>query len=106
LKDEKGRKVCFYGLREANSCSLISAMKASKLLCQGCIEYWCYAIDTQTKEEEVENIPVVCEFEDVFHEELPKLPLQRKIDFGIELIPGAQLISKAPYCMAQLSLRN
>ena len=39
LKDENGRKVCFYRQREAKSCSLISAMKASKLLCQGCMGY-------------------------------------------------------------------
>jgi len=99
LKDEKGRKVCFYEQREAKSRSLISIMKVSKLLCQGCIGYWCYAIDTQTKEEEAENIPVVCEFENVFPE-LPGLPLQREIDFGIELIPGTQPFSKAPYHMA------
>jgi len=66
LKDEKERKICFYGQREEKSCPLISSMKASKLLYQGCIAYWCYTIDTQTKEEKVENIFVVCEFEDVF----------------------------------------
>jgi len=31
LKDEKGRKVCFYGQREEKSCPLISVMKVSKL---------------------------------------------------------------------------
>jgi len=39
LNDEKGRKVCFYGQREEESCPLISAMKASKLLCQLCNGY-------------------------------------------------------------------
>ena len=33
LKDEKGRVVCFYRQREENAYPLISAMKASKLLC-------------------------------------------------------------------------
>jgi len=33
LKDEKGRKVSFYGQREEKSYPLISAMKASTLLC-------------------------------------------------------------------------
>jgi len=94
LKDEKGRKVCFYGQREEISCTLIFAMKASKLFYKGCIGYWCYTIDTQTKEEIVENIPVVCEFEDAFPEKLPGLPPQRKIDFGIELTPVAQLSPK------------
>jgi len=48
-----------------------------------------YAINPQTKEEKIETIPVVCEFEDVFPKELPGQPQQREIDFGIELIPGA-----------------
>jgi len=41
-------------------------MKASKLSYRGCIRYWCYAINTQLKEEKVGNIPVAYEFEDVF----------------------------------------
>ena len=82
-------------------------MKASKLLCQWCMGYWRYAIDTKAKEAKAGNIPVVCEFEDVFPEELPGLLLQRKIDFGIELIPGdAQPFSKALYHMARTELKE
>ena len=81
-------------------------MKAGKVLHQGCIGYWCYTIDTQTKEEKVENIPIVCEFEDVFTEELPGLPPQREINFGIELTPGAQPISNAPYRMAPIGFKE
>ena len=106
LKDQKGREVCFYGQRQEKYYPLISAMKASKLLCQGCIGYLCFAIDTRTTEEKAENISVVCEFEDVFPEELLGLPPQREIDFGIELIPGAQPISKASYRMAQTELKK
>jgi len=39
LKDEKRKEVYFYGQREEESCSLISAMKAKNLLYQGCIGY-------------------------------------------------------------------
>jgi len=74
LKDEKGREVCVYGQREEKSCPLISVMKASQLLYQGCIGYWCYAIKTQTKWEKAENIPLVGEFEDVSPEKLSGLP--------------------------------
>nr|GFB08022.1 putative reverse transcriptase domain-containing protein [Tanacetum cinerariifolium] len=45
----------------------------------------------------IENLFVVREFADVFLDELPGLPLAREIEFGIELIPGAEPISKAPY---------
>ena len=81
-------------------------MKASKLLCKGCIGYWYYAIKAQSKGEKVEDIPIVFEFGDVFLENLPGLPLQRKTDFEIELVSGAQPISKPPYQMAPTELRD
>ena len=56
----------FYVQREEIPCSLNSVMKASDLLCQGYIGYWCCAIDTQPQEEEAEDIPVVYEFRYVF----------------------------------------
>ncbi|GJT57085.1 putative reverse transcriptase domain-containing protein [Tanacetum coccineum] len=41
-----------------------------------------------------------------FSDELPGLPLAREIEFGIELIPGAEPISKAPYRMAPVELKE
>ena len=41
-------------------------------------------------------IPVVCEFLDVFLEDLPGLPLDREVEFSIELEPGTAPISKRP----------
>ena len=46
-------------------------------------------VDTQERKEKVEDNHVVCEFRDVFPEELPALPPQREIDFDIELVPDA-----------------
>nr|GFD25076.1 uncharacterized protein [Tanacetum cinerariifolium] len=43
---------------------------------------------------------------DVFLEELPGLPPAREIEFGIELIPGAEPILKAPYRMAPVELKE
>jgi hypothetical protein len=45
------------------------------------------------------QIPVVCEFPDVFPDELPSLPLDRDVEFGIELIPEIAPISRRPYRM-------
>jgi len=42
---------------------------------------------------------VVCEFPDVFLEELPGLPPDREVEFAIELIPGTTPISRRPYWM-------
>ena len=45
----------------------------------------------------VEEVPVVCEFPDVFPEELPGMPPDRGLEFVINLVPGTAPISKRPY---------
>jgi hypothetical protein len=45
------------------------------------------------------KILVVCEFLDVFPDELPGFPLDRDVEFAIELIPGTTPISRRPYRM-------
>jgi hypothetical protein len=47
----------------------------------------------------IHQIPVVCEFLDVFLDELPGLPPDRDIEFGIELILETAPISRRPYRM-------
>ena len=42
------------------------------------------------------SIPVVCEFSDVFPEDLPGLPLDRDVEFTIELEPSTAPISQRP----------
>jgi hypothetical protein len=46
------------------------------------------------------NIRTVSKFLDVFLEELPGLPPDRKIEFVIELVPGTAPIFKRPYRIA------
>ena len=47
---------------------------------------------------------VVCEYEDVFSNELPGLPLHKDVDFVIELHPGTSPISMTPHMMAPVEL--
>jgi hypothetical protein len=51
------------------------------------------------EEKPLENIKVVCEYPDVFPEELPGMPPHRDIEFSIELLPKTAPISKRPYRM-------
>jgi hypothetical protein len=46
---------------------------------------------------EIKDIPVVCEFPDVFLEDLPGLPPERDVEFVIELKPGTAPISRRSY---------
>ena len=54
----------------------------------------------------MENIPVACEFPEVFPVELVTLPPEREIEFKIDLHPGVEPISKTPYRMAPTEFRN
>ena len=47
---------------------------------------------------------MVCEFLDVFPKDLPRLPLDRDVEFSIELEPGTAPISRCPYRMAPKEL--
>jgi hypothetical protein len=55
-------------------------------------------------ESPVERIPIVCEYLDVFPDELPGMPPDRDIEFAIELQLGTAPISKRPYRMPPTEL--
>jgi hypothetical protein len=52
----------------------------------------------------LKKIPVVCDYVDVFPDELPGMPPDRDIEFAIELQPGTTPISKRPYRMPPAEL--
>lgn len=48
---------------------------------------------------DIADVPVVCEYPNVFPEELPGIPPDREVEFVIVLLPGIAPISKRPYRM-------
>ena len=64
---------------------LISALTARKLLAKGCQGILAYVLDTKIKVRDLEEIPIVKDFLDAFAEELPGLPLDKEIEFGIDV---------------------
>ena len=65
----------------------------------------CHKIFVDSKEANlIKVIRVVSEFPDVFLEELPGMPLERKVQFAIKLIPGTVPIFKRAYRVSGLEL--
>jgi hypothetical protein len=60
---------------------------------------------TKDKVESIEDHSVLRDFEDVFRE-IPRLPPKRDIDFSIDLVLGAAPMSKIPYRMGTLELKE
>ena len=49
---------------------------------------------------------MIMEFLDVFPEKLPRLPPKREVDMAIEVLHGTTPISRAPYHMAPIELKE
>ncbi|WVZ58484.1 hypothetical protein U9M48_008756 [Paspalum notatum var. saurae] len=54
-----------------------------------------------TKPLRIEEISVVCDYPDVFPDELPGMPPKREVEFRIDLIPGTRPVSIAPYRLSR-----
>ena len=97
----------YKGTPRGSKWPVVSAIKTSRMLLKGCIGYLASIMYTMKKVViELANVRVVCKVPDVFPQELPRLPLDREIEFEIELLPGTAPISKVPYIMAPKELKE
>ena len=75
-------------------------MQARHLLRKGCKAFLALVLSSKRRQVNLENIPVIKEFPNMFLEELLGLPPERKVDLFIKVLPGTVPIYKAPYRMA------
>ena len=47
----------------------------------------------------IDKLQVVCEFPEVFLDEIPDVPPEREVEFSIDLVPGTKPVSVTPYHM-------
>ncbi|KAB2600185.1 hypothetical protein D8674_010456 [Pyrus ussuriensis x Pyrus communis] len=77
-----------------------------QLLVKGCQGYLAHVILEDVTPSSVEEVGVVRHFPDLFPDDLPGLPLDRDVEFTIDLLPGTNPISLTPYRMAPTELRE
>ena len=53
---------------------------------------------------QLDYVPIVREFIDVFLDNLLRLPIYREIEFYIDLVSSGKIISMAPYKMKPMEL--
>ena len=73
---------------------------------KGCETFLAMILNSKRGQVDVEKIPVVREFPYVFLEELPGIPLKREVDLAIEIVPRTVPMSRAPYRMAPMKLKE
>ncbi|KAJ9536005.1 hypothetical protein OSB04_un000833 [Centaurea solstitialis] len=101
-----GRTAVIYGVKRNRSTRLISVIKANRCIKKGCVWFMAYVIDSGKNKLEIKDVEVVCDYPEVFAEDLVSLPPDREIEFRIDLVPGAALIAKAPYRLAPSELEE
>ena len=75
--------------------------------CQGQLAGWLASLTLEDEERPDLDLPrVIFEYVDVFPDELPRLPPQRVVDFGIELHPGTSPIFMTPHRMTSVELQE
>ncbi|GJX81044.1 putative reverse transcriptase domain-containing protein [Tanacetum coccineum] len=65
-------------------------------------------IDTgdKSKKKQLQDVPIVKNFPEVFPEDLPGLPPTRQVAFHNDLVPGAAPVARAPYRLAPSEMKE
>ncbi|GKA08425.1 putative reverse transcriptase domain-containing protein [Tanacetum coccineum] len=81
-----------------------------KYLLQGCHVFLAHITVKETgdksKKKQLEDVPIVKNFPEVFPEDLPGLPPTRQVEFHIDLVPGAAPVARAPYRLAPSEMKE
>ena len=84
----------------------ISYLRARKLISKGCMYHLIRVKDSKVGNLPLQSVPVVNEFPEVFPKDLPGIPPDREIDFGIDVLPDTHRISILPYRMGLAELKE
>jgi hypothetical protein len=104
--DEEGNLRSIHGILRAITIREALALQLKKIFKKGCQLFAAYMDETpKDKVPCIEDCVVLKEFEDVFRE-ISGLPPKSDIDFSINLMHGATPVSKIPYRMSKLELKE
>ncbi|KAA3461490.1 Retrotransposon protein [Gossypium australe] len=106
LRCENGDTLHVESDEQDGSPVVISHMTAQRYIRKGYEAYLAFVLNAKETRLKIEAVPIVCEYSDVFPDELAGLPPVREVEFVIELVPGTVPISIAPYRMAPTKLKE
>ncbi|KAI3510702.1 hypothetical protein L1887_17835 [Cichorium endivia] len=95
-----------YGDKPGKNLQLISCIKAQKYLRKKYCAFLAHVVDKSKEDKKIDDIPEVCDFPEVFPEDLPGLPPPRQVEFRIDLVPGASPVAKSPYRLAPSEMQE
>ncbi|XP_076910003.1 uncharacterized protein LOC143567475 [Bidens hawaiensis] len=98
LKD--GRILNVFGNAPTSKLSLLSCFQAQRYLCKKCVSFLALVVEKEHKERKIQDILFVRYFPDIFADDVSRLPTIHQVEFRINLVPEANPVAKAPYCLA------
>ncbi|KAI3815634.1 hypothetical protein L1987_15311 [Smallanthus sonchifolius] len=78
----------------------------NKYLRKKCVAFLAYIVERKVKDKNLQDIPVIKDFPEVFPKDLPGLPPIRQVEFRIDLVPGANPVAKSPYRLAPSEMQE
>nr|GEW20476.1 putative reverse transcriptase domain-containing protein [Tanacetum cinerariifolium] len=85
---------------------VISCIKARKYIEMGCHLFQAQVTEKEPAKKRLEDVPVICDFLEVFPDDLPRLPPPRQVEFKIDLVHGATPVAHAPYRLALSEMKE
>nr|GFA97072.1 putative reverse transcriptase domain-containing protein [Tanacetum cinerariifolium] len=85
---------------------VISCIKARKYMEKGSQLFLAHVTEEALSKKQLQDVPVICDFLEVFPDDLPGHPPPRQVKLRIELVPGASPIARAPYRLVSLEMNE
>nr|GEY17827.1 reverse transcriptase domain-containing protein [Tanacetum cinerariifolium] len=85
---------------------VISCIKARKYIERGSQLFIAQVTEKEPAKKQLQDAPVICNFPEVFLDDLPGLPPPRQVEFKIKLIPSVAPVARAPYRLAPSELKE
>ncbi|XP_076905364.1 uncharacterized protein LOC143561108 [Bidens hawaiensis] len=92
------------GDKEFGRIGIVSKIKESHCLGKVCLAFMA-CVTKEPEPKKMEEVPIV-KFKDVFPDELPIIPLDREVEFRIDLVPGTAPIAKSPCRLAPTKMKE
>ncbi|XP_071739871.1 uncharacterized protein [Rutidosis leptorrhynchoides] len=92
-----GEPLMIFRDKKYKQLNLIWCSKDQKYLRKGCNIILAHVSKPDLEERRLDDVVVVRNFPEVFSEDLPGLMPHRAVEFQIDLVPGADLVARAPY---------
>ncbi|GJY20150.1 putative reverse transcriptase domain-containing protein [Tanacetum coccineum] len=90
--------------------NIISCTKTQKYMLKGCHVFLAHVTTKKTEDKsegkQLEDVPIVRDFPEVFPEDLSGLPSTRQVEFQIDLIHGVAPVARAPYRLAPSEMKE